>query len=138
MKPTRDVTPFLNITKKLGLDPFNTPVSCPWTIGYGGAMGPSQFIPSTWVMFASRIATNVGVSTPNPWNPEHAIMATAIYMDDLGADAQTFTKERDAACRYYSGRGCMDPKVKNLFYGNAVMDHAERIQEEMIDPLENI
>ncbi|PCI19847.1 hypothetical protein COB64_03050 [Candidatus Wolfebacteria bacterium] len=138
MKPTRDVAPFLDITKSLGIDPFTTPVSCPWVIGFGGAMGPSQFIPSTWAIFKSRIAKAVGVNIPNPWNPQHAIMATGIFMDDLGADKQTFTAERDAACRYFSGRGCMDPKVKNLFYGNSVMNHAKNIQENMIDPLLNL
>lgn len=135
MKPTRDVKPFLRITKALGLDPFNTAVSCPWTIGYGGAMGPSQFIPSTWEMFQSKIAAAVGVGFPSPWDPKHAITATAIFLDELGADKGGFTAEREAACRYYSGRGCMDPKVKNLFYGNAVMEHAKDIQENMIDPL---
>ena len=135
MNPSRDVPPFLEITKKLGLDSFGTPVSCPWTVGWGGAMGPSQFIASTWKLFESKIANAVGVSTPNPWEPKDAIAATAIYMKDLGAAAQTFTAERDAACRYYSGRSCSDPAVKNLFYGNAVMEHARNIQENMIDPL---
>ena len=81
MSPTRDVPPFLTITKKLGIDPYNTRVSCPieGVPGWGGAMGPSQFIPSTWMLFASKIAEKMGVSTANPWNPEHAIMATAIY-----------------------------------------------------------
>ena len=138
MKPTRDVKPFLRVTKALGLDPFNTPVSCPWVIGFGGAMGPSQFIPSTWEMFQSKIAAAVGVAFPSPWNPKHAITATAIYVGELGANKGGFTAEREAACRYYSGRGCMDPKVKNLFYGNAVMEHARNIQENMIDPLQNI
>lgn len=138
MKPERDVAPFLDITGKIGLDPFNTPVSCPWKIGYGGAMGPSQFIASTWKMFESRIASAVGVSTPNPWEPRDAIMATAIYMKDLGANLQTFSAERDAACRYYSGRSCSDPSVQNLFYGEAVMQHAINIQENMIDPLSGV
>lgn len=49
MKATRDLTPFINITKRLGLDPLNTVVSCPIPSagGYGGAMGPAQFIAST-------------------------------------------------------------------------------------------
>ncbi|MDD4123242.1 MAG: hypothetical protein PHO23_03530 [Candidatus Pacebacteria bacterium] len=52
MKPSRDLEPFLKIVKALGRDPNTTPVSCPMyrdgkQIGYGGAMGPAQFIPST-------------------------------------------------------------------------------------------
>ena len=52
MKPSRDLEPFLKIVKALGRDPDTTPVSCPMyrngkQVGYGGAMGPAQFIPST-------------------------------------------------------------------------------------------
>src|SRR3989338_6450299 len=51
MKVPRDTEPFLDITRRLGLDPDNMPVSKkPW-YGYGGAMGPAQFIPSTWVLY---------------------------------------------------------------------------------------
>jgi len=131
MKPTRDVAPFIEITKALGLDPYNTRVSCPFSYGYGGAMGPSQFIASTWKLFASRIASALGVPASNPWNPQHAIMATALYMKDLGAASGGFTAERDAACKYYSGRPCSTPGVQNLFYGNSVMALATQIEADI-------
>ncbi|ETB63730.1 TPA: hypothetical protein DIC38_02955 [Candidatus Nomurabacteria bacterium] len=133
MSPTRDVPPFLTITKKLGIDPYNTRVSCPieGVPGWGGAMGPSQFIPSTWMLFASKIAEKMGVSTANPWNPEHAIMATAIYLQNLGASGGSYTAEINAACKYYSGRSCSDPAVKNAFYGKSVMSHATTIEKEI-------
>ncbi|MDD3662389.1 MAG: hypothetical protein PHT84_00810, partial [Candidatus Pacebacteria bacterium] len=69
MSPTRDIPPFLKITGALGLDPYNTRISCPieGVPGWGGARGPSQFIPSTWSMFASRIAEQFSVSVANPW-----------------------------------------------------------------------
>ena len=133
-----DQTNFLKITSELGIDPNGQPLSCPLASGgWGGAMGPSQFIPTTWLQYQSRIASAVGVAVPDPWNPRHAVMATALYMQDLGAAAQTFTAEREAACKYYSGRGCMDPKVKNLFYGNGVMEHAKQIQAD-IDVLNSV
>lgn len=136
MKPTRDVQPFLEITKALGRDPYSTRVSCPFAVGYGGAMGAAQFIPSTWKIFIPRLAASLGVSTPDPWNPAHAIMANSLYMKDLGASAQTYTAERNAACKYYSGRGCDDPAVKNAFYGNAVTALAAKIQAD-IDLIED-
>lgn len=138
MKPTRDVTPFLNVTKALGRDPYKTRVSCPWTVGYGGAMGPAQFIPSTWVLFQSRIGAAVGKAVPDPWNPADAFMASSIYLGDLGANAQTYTAERNAACRYYSGRSCDSASPANSFYGNQVMAKATTIQETMIDPLQGL
>lgn len=124
-----DQTIFLRITEELGLDPDTTPLSCPWGNGWGGAMGPSQFIPSTWAAYADRIAAAVGVETANPWNPQHAFMATAIYMSDLGAGAQTYTAERTAALRYYAGGNWSLPQ--NAFYGNSVMSHAEGFQAQL-------
>lgn len=134
MKQTRDLQPFLDTVKGLGFDPLVQQFSCPIKIdgkysGYGGAMGPSQFIPSTWKMFESRIEKALGVAHANPWNPEHAIMATALYMKDLGAQNQA--SERDAACKYYSGRTCNTPGVKNAFYGNSVMALAVKMQADI-------
>lgn len=133
-----DQSAFLRITERLGIKPDGQPLSCPlaWG-GWGGAMGPSQFIPTTWEAYDQRIEATLGVSVANPWNPAHAITATALYVKDLGAAAQTYTAERTAACKYYSGRGCEDPTVKNAFYGNAVMEHAKKIQAD-IDILESL
>jgi membrane-bound lytic murein transglycosylase B len=129
MKPTRDVQPFLVITKALGRDPFTTRVSCPFTIGYGGAMGPAQFIPSTWQIFAARIAKANGVSVANPWNAGDAFTASAMYLGDLGATAQTASAERNAACRYYSGKAC--GSSGNTFYGDQVMARALKLQGDI-------
>ncbi len=132
MKPSRDVQPFLDITKKVGRDPFKTKVSCPFSVGYGGAMGPAQFIPSTWVLFEDRIQQMLGTSIADPWNAEHAFMASAIYLSDLGASNQSASAEKNAACKYYSGKKCSG---SNTFYGTQVMSKADNIQQNMIDPL---
>lgn len=132
MKPSRDVAPFLEITKSLGLDPYKTVVSCPLSGGgYGGAMGPSQFIASTWNILKSRIASAIGSTVANPWAPKDAITASAIYLGDLGANIQNYTAERNAACRYYSGRRCDNKKPANSFYGNSVMSLANKIQDDI-------
>ncbi len=134
--PTRDLPILQTILKELGKDPLTTRVSCPFSIGYGGAMGPSQFIPSTWNAYIPRLQTTLG-AYPNPWNPEHAIMATAIYMKDLGAAAGGYTAERTAALKYYAGGNWALPQ--NAFYGNSVMQHATTFQGsiDFLDEVDN-
>ncbi len=138
MSPTRDVPPFLSITRALGIDYTKQVVSCPQSIGWGGAMGPAQFIASTWVLLEDRIQAAFGISTvPDPWNPQHAFMASAMYLADLGAAAGGYTAERTAACKYYSGRSC-GAVSGNTSYGNSVIAKANNIQTNMIDPLRGL
>ena len=64
MNPTRDRPVFVYITGTLGLDPDKMPVSKkPW-YGWGGAMGPGQFIPSTWVCYGGFVNANTDTCTP--------------------------------------------------------------------------
>lgn len=105
MQPGRRASDFLNITRELGRDPYNTPVSC-WIrnyrngdpFGWGGAMGPAQFIPSTWAGRRSSLEPFVQ-GAPDPWNIRHAFLASALYLRDLGGA----TNERRAARRYFAG-----------------------------------
>ena len=127
-----DQSAFERITSRLGISPVGVPLSCPLSSGgWGGAMGPSQFIPYTWELYSSRIESLLGTSVADPWNPLHAISATALYAMDLGAGAQTYNAEREAACKYYSGRSCTAPNVRNAFYGDAVMSLASSIQKDI-------
>jgi len=136
MNPTRDVPPFLLITAQVGRDPFNTRVSCPQEVGWGGAMGAAQFIPSTWVLFTSRITAALGTETADPWNARDAFMAAGMYLTDLGATPNSYSAERDAACRYFSGSKC-SKSTWAATYGSQVMQKATTIQTTMIDPLQN-
>ncbi len=147
MKAPRDTVPFLSITNRLGRDWKSTPVSCPLGVnysasrGYGGGMGPSQFIPSTWELFKDEVGGMLGIAadSADPWNPEHSFMATAIYMQQLGAVSGSYSAERNAACKYYSGSACSSTRrPPNISYGNSVMSIAEKIQTTMIDPLQNL
>jgi len=142
MKVPRDTVPFEKITQAFGMDWSTTPVSCPLgtryssSRGYGGAMGPSQFIPSTWQLFVSRITAITG-GVANPWNPRDAIAATALYLKDLGAAGGSYTAERNAACKYYSGRSCDSRSPINYTYGNSVIFKAETFQNN-IDFLQSL
>ncbi len=130
MHPTRDRPVFEQITARLGLDPDAMPVSAkPW-YGWGGAMGPSQFIPSTWVLYEDKITALTGNNPPNPWNPEDAFMATALLMKDNGAGRGTRAAERLAALRYFAGwKNAENPSY--AFYGDGVMDLAAKYQAQI-------
>jgi len=148
MKAPRDTVPFAKITASLGLDPNKMPVSKkPW-YGYGGAMGPAQFIPSTWAMYAGYDAKNgyeynsskdlvgglTGNQPPNPWDPEDAFMAAALYLTENGANKKTSRTEFIAAMCYLAGCGNVDNK-KLHFYGDDVMCLSLKYQKN-IDILE--
>ena len=143
MSPTRDVPVFLAITKSLGLDPAQMPVSAKAWYGWGGAMGPAQFIPSTWALYAGyvtpdwhydsskdRIGALTGDTPPNPWEPEDAFMASALYLTDDNADAKTPAAEFKAAMCYLAGCGNVDDQSL-WFYGNAVLCYELQIQENI-------
>ncbi|MEK7538872.1 MAG: lytic murein transglycosylase [Patescibacteria group bacterium] len=144
MHPTRDRPIFVKLTAHLGLNPDNMPVSKKVWYGYGGAMGPSQFIPSTWVLYAGyekatgytyneakdRIGSLTGHRPPNPWDPKDAIMATALLMADNGADKGTRAAERLAALRYLAG-WTNATKKSYAFYGDDVMRFADEYQKNI-------
>ncbi len=129
MKGSRDVDPFIEITQELGRDPFSQPVSCPQSYGFGGAMGPAQFIASTWKGMKPRIASATGKTAPDPWDPADAFMAAALYLSDLGASRGTYEAERVAACRY-NGGGTSCTSVTSG-YGTTAMKNATRIQQDI-------
>ncbi len=136
MKPSRDVSPFLEITEKLGRDSYNTPVSCPMTYGYGGAMGPAQFIPSTWMIYKDKVKEITG-KVADPWNIKDAFLAAALYLVDYGAAKQTYDAEWRAAMIYFSGTSRRTRYNGYGFYGDSVMKIAAGYEDD-IKALEEI
>ncbi|HWA64438.1 MAG TPA: hypothetical protein VG866_01085 [Candidatus Paceibacterota bacterium] len=130
----RDHQPFLTITSQLGLDPNNTAVSCPQFIngkqyGWGGAMGPAQFIPSTWIAYVDRVTAIVG-HPANPWNIEDAFTAAAIKLANGGANAKTAAAEIAASKAYYSGNSKCSTAACNS-YANSVQRTAAEIEKSL-------
>jgi len=126
MNPTRDIPYFLQITKELDRDPFNTPVSCPMSYGWGGAMGPAQFIPSTWMRYRERIKAITG-SAADPWNIKDSFVAAALYLADYGASSQDPNGEWKAAMIYFSGT----TSSKYRFYGDSVIRIASQYEQDI-------
>jgi len=138
MAPVRDVPPFLALSLQLGFDPHKQVVSCPIASagGWGGAMGPAQFIPSTWALYAKKVAAGSGTAVANPWDPKDAIMAMSYLLADNGASAGGYTAEFTAAARYYAGWNGANTTV-GKGYAASVMNTVKNTIQPNIDFLAN-
>ncbi len=126
MSPTRDVPHFLSICEESGRNPKSTLVSCPMSFGWGGAMGPAQFIPSTWISYRTRVASITG-RPADPWNIKDAFLASGLLLKDAGAASQTYNSEWCAAMVYFSG-SCSSGYD---FYANSVMSLADQYERDI-------
>ena len=150
MHPTRDAPIFVAIAGAHGFDPNTKQVSCPIVsngerYGWGGAMGPSQFIPSTWAIYGGVVNNGAGWvysqandairsinggSTPaNPFSNRDAFLATALLLRDNGSNG-TNSGDRLAALRYYAGWGGANNPA-NSFYGDQVINKKIRIEGDI-------
>lgn len=124
-----DTGAFKHIMDGLGRDWSSTPVSCPIdAYSFGGAMGPTQFIPTTWLGLETQIKNALGVAATDPWNSLHAIVATGIYLSQIGASGGTYQAEHTAAAKYYAGGGWA---TAGQGYANNVMDKAAKFQQDI-------
>ena len=133
----RDLPIFIKITGELGKDPFQTPISC-WQpfyvrgvpVGWGGGMGPAQFIPSTWILLNEKVERITGRSPANPWNIEDAFLAAAVLLAQGGATSQTRAGEIAAAKAYFSGNPRCSRADCNS-YAIIVMRKAAQIEKDL-------
>ncbi|MDP2735659.1 MAG: lytic murein transglycosylase [bacterium] len=132
-----DVNDFIRITQALGRDSLNTPVSCPIPSvgGYGGAMGPAQFIPTTWALYEARLQSILG-RPGDPWNIKDAFLASALYLADVGAtkggtSQKVYEYEWCAAVSYFSGNCSLSNQIRYEFYGDSVMAIAARYEQDI-------
>jgi membrane-bound lytic murein transglycosylase B len=120
----------MKITSNLGLNPDTMPVSRKPNYGCGGAMGPAQFLPSTWLRYADEVAQLTGHNPPNPWNPQDAFQASAVFLAKAGAASQTTAGEIAAAKTYLSGNpSCTKSICKH--YSNRIIALAKEIGQTL-------
>jgi membrane-bound lytic murein transglycosylase B len=99
-------------------------------------MGPAQFIPSTWALYADRVASGAGEALANPWDPKDAIMAMSLLLADNGASTGSYTANYTAAARYYAGWGGASTNAGKT-YANQVMNTVKNTIQPNIDFLAN-
>lgn len=126
MHPKRDIPDFLNITLELGRDPLKTLVTCPMSFGWGGAMGPADFIPSTWMRYKDKIEKIIG-KPADPWDVQDAFLAAGLYLSDSGAKTKTRDGEWNAAMIYFSSS--TNPTYS--WYADDVIAIADKIQVDI-------
>jgi len=161
MSPNRDQLVFPFIMQALGLDPDKMPVSRKPSYGWGGAMGPGQFIPSTWACYGGFVNVNTGTCTPpsgatgfwaGPWqyvaskdrvrkllganvpsNPwDPKVAIMATAMLMADNGAGTQTKAAERLAALRYFAGWVGAKnPAYAFYGDGVMEFAAEFQQDI-------
>ncbi len=121
---------FLKITSALGLDPNSVKVSKEPSYGCGGAMGPAQFIPSTWLGYEAKVAQITGNNPVSPWNFQDAFTASAVKLAVGGATSKDRAGEIRAAKAYISGNGSCSTTTCNS-YANTIQQKAAEIEKNL-------
>ncbi|HLM84272.1 MAG TPA: hypothetical protein VK254_03635 [Candidatus Bathyarchaeia archaeon] len=104
---------FKKICADIGIDPSNVPVSrracynsnakdgCG---GWGGAMGPGQFMPSTWLGYKNKVEKATGEIPANPWDLKDSLVAMGLKLAAVdGVTAGNRTAWAKAAAMYLAG-----------------------------------
>ncbi len=127
----KSIPSFVELISGLGMETKKTAVSC-WIplyskgvpYGWGGAMGPAQFIASTWNLYKGKVA-NITGKTANPWNINDAFLASGLLLKDNGA----LTNESTAAAKYYCGGNYTRYECKS--YANSVLKYASQYEADI-------
>lgn len=160
MHPTRDRPIFPFITQTLGLDPDQMRVSKKPSYGWGGAMGPGQFIPSTWVCFGGFVNVQTGGCTPRgsatafwqgPWQYDpnkdrvRKLLGAGVPSNPWSAQVAIMATamlmaDNGASQQTYSAErnaalmyfaGSNYRKPAYAFYGDGVMGFASQFQQDI-------
>lgn len=137
---------FVVLMNDLGRNPDEQKISCPISTdgAYGGAMGPAQFMPNTWMEVRSQAAGYLGVNPENmsPFTNRDSFMASATYLrnhyysSSCSNYAEKYShirskkslREKCAAARYYAGGNWWN--FRNT-YGESVQNRASRFRQDI-------
>lgn len=119
---------FFEICKENNLDPSSMPVSKKPTYyrGWGGAMGPAQFMPKTWQGYKKRVVRLTRKTPANPWDLKDAMVAMALKLGDVrGVLEGERNAEYKAAGLYFAGGNWR----RFTWYSDQVMWYADMYEE---------
>ena len=117
----KDKAALQTIIGELNMDINKTNVSCALSSGYGGAIGYTQFMPSTWIQYRGEAGGYLG-HTPSPWNASDALMMTAVYLKHIGGVENPHT----GACNYFG-----QCSFSGVDYGSQVIEKMNSIQQQI-------
>lgn len=121
---------YFEIVNKLGIDPNSVNVSREPTYGCGGAMGPAQFIPTTWLAHEEEVSDISGHYPPNPWDLSDAMAAMATKLSKVpGVTTGNYNAEYEAAGQYLGGANWRSKGLS--FYPDRVMLYADLYSKEL-------
>jgi peptidoglycan hydrolase CwlO-like protein len=130
---------FKKICKDVGLDPDKTPVSrracynkdsADGCGGWGGAMGPAQFMPSTWMGYRDKVTSLTSKAAANPWDIRDSLVAMGIKMASVdgvtSGDRKAWAK---AAGMYLAGANW----ERYSWYSDRVLFYADGFKKMLKD-----
>lgn len=138
---------YLQLMNELGRDPETQKISCPIPRdgAYGGAMGPAQFIPQTWMAYRGKAGVILGKpgTAVSPFNNQDAFVASGTFLRDLyySANCSNYAnqysnispektlRERCAASSYYAGPG--NWWKFRFTYGEPVVKRANQFRQDI-------
>jgi peptidoglycan hydrolase CwlO-like protein len=138
MNPSQWET-FKKICKEIGIDPDKTPVSrracynkdskdgCG---GWGGAMGPAQFMPSTWIGYKSKVEKTTGDSPANPWDIKDSLVAMGLKLAAVDGVTTGDRKAWAKAAGMYLAGGNWE---KYPWYSDRVLHYADGFKDILKD-----
>lgn len=104
-----------------------THVSCSLSTGHGGAIGLTQFLPTTWNTISNKYnATAILGHSPDPWNVNDALMMTSLFLKNAGGAGTNPASQQQAACSYFGA--CSSSGIN---YGAQVMAQTASVQQQI-------
>ncbi len=127
MHPVRDAPVFEVIADTLDLNPNKLPVSRKPGYGWGGAMGPAQFIPSTWACYGGYV--NTLTRSCGPHRENFILSSQTLDVGDTHSSIRSLQRFLNTNGFTVATNGDGSPGNESNYYGQATSRAVSRLQE---------